>query len=154
MFREEHTLSIGFILQSDGRWNRFGEYGCLYTSLSRDGARAEYLKTVMEHAALDPTEDAERDLTTLDVDVQPVFDLSDRETRRELDLSLEDITGDSDESIELCRSIADWVRSQGYNAIFSPSAAMRSEKNLNIYHDVRPADLRVEIADVREPLNY
>jgi RES domain-containing protein len=108
----------------------------------------------MEHAGLDPTEDAERDLTTVTVDVQPVFDLSDAEIRRELNLSFEDITGDSGEALELCRSIADWVRSQGYNAILSPSAAMPSEKNLNIYLDVRPADLRVELGDVREPLNY
>ena len=60
---------------ADGRWNRAGEYGCLYTSLSREGAVAEYEK-MLTRFGLAPEEDQRRDLVTVRVTVSPVLDLT------------------------------------------------------------------------------
>lgn len=85
---------------------------------------------------------------------QPVLDLTDAETRARYGVSLETLRGDGDAAYEACRAIADLARAQGYNAILSPSAAAQGEKNLTIYLDGRPADLRLIDGPDREPLNY
>jgi hypothetical protein len=44
---------------------------------------------------------------------------------------------DEDDSLEVCRMIADLARQQGYHAILSPSAALAGSVNLNLYLDGR-----------------
>lgn len=146
-------MHVGFLLQASGRWNRKGEYGCLYTSLSRAGAIAEYRK-VLASTGLEPQEDRERDLTTILARVEPVLDLSNPKVMRRLGVGTDGLTGDEDADFEFCRRLADWARSEGYSAILSPSAAAAGERNLNVYFDVSPQKLQLELGSVREALNY
>ncbi|MEJ7809783.1 MAG: RES family NAD+ phosphorylase [Gemmatimonadaceae bacterium] len=139
--------------QARGRWNRYGEYGCLYTTLTRDGAVAEHRKAA-HHAGLDPRETEPRDLVSILVTVAPVLDLTDARVRRRYQVTLAALRGDDEGDLETCRMIADIARAEGYRAILSPSAARRGAQNLTIYLEGRAAKLRlVEGAD-REPLNY
>jgi hypothetical protein len=149
-----HPLDVGFLLLASGRWNRYGEYGCLYTALTRQGAAAEYRKVVGRHAGVAERDDAKRDLASLEVRVVPVLDLTDRVVRREWGITRQALIGDSDGSLEACRAIADAARASGYRAIKSPSAALRGAANLNIYLDGRADELHLRAGAMREPLNY
>ena len=149
-----HPLDIGFLLLAAGRWNRYGEYGCLYTALTREGAVAEYRKVANDHVGVAEREDAKRDIVSLAVRVTPVLDLTDRLVRREWAVTLPALVGDSDGSLEGCRSIADAARTSGFRAILSPSAALRGSANLSIYLEGRADQLLLRSGTTREPLNY
>lgn len=105
MPRSADPLNFGFLLQADGRWNRPGEYGCLYTALTPQGAIAEYNK-FLAGAGVTRAQDAARDLVTIMVNVTPVLDLSDPTTASDVGVDAQDVTRDDDETIELCRTIA------------------------------------------------
>lgn len=143
-----HPLHTGFILKAAGRWNRPGEYGCLYTALSREGADAEYRK-YLERAgvrgALSP-----RELVSLQVTVDPVVDLTDgRSSPVPTDAPF--LTGDGDEDWEACRRLADFLRGQGILGLVTPSAARGGVKNLVIYIDGPPRGLELEVGPDRIP---
>lgn len=144
---------MGFLLQASGRWNRHGEYGCLYTALTARGAIAEYAK-MLQHAGLEPHADRERDLVSIEVEIERVYDVTDAKTLAGLGVTVDDFTDDSPSGLELCRSLADAVRSDGYSAILSPSAALHGEKNLNIYFDGLAQGLALDVGSQRMPLNY
>ncbi|MDP2481161.1 MAG: RES family NAD+ phosphorylase [Candidatus Palauibacterales bacterium] len=131
-----HPLHAGWILRARGRWNRAGEYGCLYTSLTAEAARAEHAK-YLERAGTARTRP--RELVSIDVDVRPVLDLRDVATRRSLGISLARITGDDPADLDACRAVADWARGQGYRAILAPSAASKTGTTLAVYLE-GPAD--------------
>lgn len=159
--RNGHPLNVGYILRSAGRWNRPGEYGCLYTSLSAEGCRAEYLR-FLEALNLAPEDDAPRDLASIRVRVSGVLDLTSRSVRMRVARKLalgetiptKRLRGDDDADLHLCLAIADWARAEGYVAILSPSAAERWSKNLNIYIDVAGPDrLKLDAGVERRKLN-
>ncbi len=151
--RGAHPLHVGFILLARGRWNRYAEYGCLYTWLSPDGARAEYLKE-LRRIAIAATDDQPKELVSLSVGVAHVLDLTDARQRRTFGGSLQILTGDSDDDLESCRLIADLARLESYDAILSPSAAMHGVRNLNLYIDGRAGHVRLMEGPDRIPLNF
>jgi RES domain-containing protein len=140
-------------LLARGRWNRHAEYGCLYTSLSADGARAEYAKE-LRRVAVEPSEDKPKDLVSLNVAVARVLNLTDADKRLEFGVTLETLRGDSDDDLESCRLVADLARLAGYDAILSPSAALDGATNLNLYIDGRADHMRLMEGPDRIPLNY
>jgi hypothetical protein len=151
--RGAHPLHVGFILHARGRWNRHDEYGCLYTSLSREGALAEYTKE-LRRLGIEPMSDQPKDLVSLSVGVAHVFDLTDVRQRRRFGITLDTLTGDRDDDLESCRLVADLARLAGYDAILSPSAALTGAQNLNLYIDGRADHLRLMEGFDRAPLNY
>jgi RES domain-containing protein len=152
--RGAHPLHIGYILLASGRWNRSGEYGCLYTSLTRAGAIAEYHKELVKVSGISAEEDHPRDLVSIHVVAKRVLDLTKPSTRKRMGISLETITGDRVPDIDACRAIADLARLQGYRGILSPSAAADGMKNLNLYIDGRGDEVSLMEGGGREPLNY
>ena len=144
---------MGFILLARGRWNRYAEYGCLYTSLSSDGARAEYTKE-LRRIGIDAATDQPKDLVSLTVSVARVLDLTDAARRNHFGVALETLTGDTDDDLESCRIVADLARLEGYDAILSPSAALDVARNLNLYIDGRADHLRLMDGPDRIALNY
>jgi RES domain-containing protein len=132
-----------------GRWNRQGEYGCLYTALTPAGALAEYRKHLVRNQL-----QKRRDLVSIEVTVRPVLDLTEQAIRALYAASLEQITGDSDGDLERCHRIADAAREKGFRAILAPSAAQAGERVLVIYPEGRASDLRLRDGPDRVPVNY
>lgn len=151
--RGAQPLHAGFILLAAGRWNRHGEYGCLYTSLSPDGALAEYAKE-LQRLGIDPTADQPKDLVSLNVVAARVLDLTLAAERRRVGVSLATLTGDTDDALEQCRLVADLARLREYDAILSPSAALAGARNLNLYIDGRADHVRLMDGPDRMPVNY
>jgi RES domain-containing protein len=144
-----HPLHAGFIVKAQGRWNRAGEYGCLYTSLTQDGARAEFHRYVARAGAGAGL--APRDLVSLEVDVTPVADLTDPASSP-VSIRSRFLTGDEPDHLEACRALADSLRSLGHAGIITPSAAAKGEKNLVIYIDGPARDLGLGVGGDRVPL--
>ncbi len=146
----EHPLHLGNIWKhADGRWNRCGEFPCLYTALTREGALAELMKAREKNE--DGARDA-RDLVSIAVELlDPVLDLTDGDACSRLTRAAgcpddpELLIAGSDEAIEHCRSLARQARADGFTGLVVPSAAERGEANLAIYFDVvRPAQVRLD----------
>jgi len=140
---------VGFIVKAHGRWNRAGEYGCLYTSLTLQGARAEFQRYVARAAA--GTGLAPRELVSLDVDITPVVDLTDPASSP-VSIRSPFLTGDEPDDLESCRTLADYIRALGNSAIIAPSAALQGEKNLVIYIDGPARNLGLSVGGARVPL--
>lgn len=151
--REAQPLHVGFILLARGRWNRHDEYGCLYTSLSAEGALAEYSKE-LRRIGIDAAADKQKDLVSLKVEVAHVLDLTDVRQQERFKIGLDTLTGDTDDDLESCRIVADLARLAAYDAILSPSAALEGARNLNLYVDGRADHLRLMEGPDRAPLNY
>lgn len=128
------------------------EYGCLYTALTRAGARAEYEKYL--DRARGPERKKPRDLVSIDVTVTPVLELTNEAIRTRLGVTLSTLTGDEEADLETCRTIADWARSEGYRAILAPSAAREGERVLAIYIEGPVRNLDWDVGPDRIPLNY
>ena len=103
---------------------------CLYTALDPRGAVAEFEKHQAEFAT-----HAERDLVSLDVEVQQVLDLTDVEACRRMGIDPLALIGDSPSDLAACRDTALRSTSNGGSAIFAPSAALPGAVNLMIYLD-------------------
>jgi len=147
---EAFALHVGFILRAHGRWNRPGRYGCLYTAATREGAIAEYRKALTKMGLT--RSPMVRDLVSLDVSVEPVLDLTSVSIRRRLRVSIDTLRSDDSEALESCLSLADYARAEGYGAILTPSAALKSATNLAIYIDGRADRLQLDAGPDRETL--
>lgn len=129
-----HALHVGWILRAAGRWNRRGIYGCLYAARTPEGALAEYRKYVALARAAQRLDT--RELVSVRVNrVGPVLDLTAPEARSEAGVDLQVLFSDESDDLETCRTIADWARSEGYQGLLVPSAALLGAANLVIYID-------------------
>jgi len=147
-----HPLDTGSILKANGRWNRPGEYGCLYTALTRQGAEAEYDK-FLSNAGIAPEQDRPRDLVTILADLKLVLNQTSK-TGAFVDPTAPFLTADKPEDWEKCRKLADVSRLEGYGGILAPSAALKGEKNLVIYIDGLARNVALKAGKIRVPLNY
>lgn len=140
-----HPFDLSYILSASGRWNRAGEFGCLYVALDADTARSEYAK--YRARAGDAGAPGPRELVRFEVEVEPVLDLVDPKVRERLSVAKAVLTGDDDADLEACRRIADWARAHGHAAIRAPSAAgeglilaiypVASSRQLVLHHRIR-----------------
>jgi hypothetical protein len=126
-------LHLGYLLKASGRWNRPGIYGCLYTCLTREACLSEYRK-YLRRAGVTPGSTKPRDLVSIIVEISSIVDLTDPALNL-ISPSSSFLIGDSDDDIESCRALADFIRSQGHAGIIAPSAAQPTAKNLVIYFD-------------------
>jgi RES domain-containing protein len=122
----------------------------LYTSLTQNGARAEFTKYLQSSGAAG-LKTKPRDFVSITVDLDPVADLTDPSTSPvPPDSPL--LTGDTPADLEACRSLADTLRAQGYVGVLAPSAAVSDEKNLIIYIDGPPENIQLDDGGDRIPL--
>jgi len=130
---------VGRILGADGRWNRVGMYGCLYTALTKEGAIEEWRKTL---AGIDHTPKL-RDVVSIKAVVSPAIDLTDP-AASPVPPDTPFLTGNSEPDLEQCRDLADSLRASGYVGILVPSAALPGGKNLIIYIDGPASSVSLE----------
>jgi RES domain-containing protein len=147
-----HPLHAGWILRADGRWNRPGRYGCLYTALTPEAAAAEWRKYV--HRSTRRAARRHRDLASIEIRVRPVADVAETGFRRRYQIPLAQLTSDDEQDWEACRSLADLLRAEGYRALHVPSAALAGATNLVLYLEGASADLVMDEGGDRRPLNY
>ena len=145
-----HPLHLGFILRAGGRWNRQGEYGCLYTSFTKEAAQSEYHKFLRGSNAQN-IDRKPHDLVSIAVEIEPVVDLTDNNSSP-ISTRASYLTGDDPDDLERCRSLADYLRTQGYIGIIAPSASCEGNKNLIIYIDGPSRNLRLDVGGKRLPL--
>jgi RES domain-containing protein len=143
-------LHVGYILRSAGRWNRCGLYGCLYTSLSQEGAIAEYRK-YLKLAGITPGRARPRELVSILAEISPVLDITDETVSPVPPLS-GFLVCDTPDDLEACRSLADYARSQGYAGLLAPSSALSGEKNLIIYIDGLAGSILLDEGPDRLPI--
>lgn len=114
-----------------GRWNREGEYGALYTSLSRETAYAEVCRQA-EKRGRRPSELGRRDHVVIRIRLTKVLRVL--YVAHNLQISQEELLADTESSSQLCLNIADEARRVGFEALRVPSIT-RSGENLVIYQD-------------------
>lgn len=125
---EQAPLDIERSLTNGGRFNPRLRFAMLYTSTSIHGAKAEFIRSA-KLADQIPELLLPKMLHQIEVDLQKVIDLTDKQNRKFLGCSLEELIGD------------DWVLTQKIgtqlrsfcDAILSYSAADSKHKNLNLY---------------------
>jgi hypothetical protein len=101
--------------------------------LSKEACLAEYAK-YLRQAGIAPGSTRPRELVSILVEISPIYDLTDPAGSL-ISPSASFLIGDSEDDLEQCRSLADYIRSQGYAGIVAPSSALPGEKNLIIYYD-------------------
>ena len=140
------------MLTARGRWNRAGQYGCLYLALTSEGALAERERYAAQ-AALSGLPFGPHELVSIDVTiVDGALDLTDLATQRRFGVTTEQLRADGASAYELCRSIADIARAEGHFVLFVPSAPLDGATNVVIYHDVPPASCRLSAGPDRFPI--
>ena len=146
-----HPLHVGYILKATGRWNREGEYGCIYTSLTADGAKAEYRKYLSKAGIHKIGLLKPRELVSLLVEISPVLDITNAKTSP-VSPKEKFLTSDNSEDLEACRALADILRAQGYVGILAPSSVLSGETNLVIYIDGPSRNVFLDVGPDRIPL--
>ena len=125
-------------------------YGCLYTSLSEEDAKAEYSK-YLEKANINVDRAKPKDLVSINVDIDPVMDLTNKK-KSLISPGSPFLTGDESEDLENCRILADTIREQGFAGIIVPSAALEGEKNLIIFIDGPAGKIKLDESGTRKQL--
>lgn len=145
-------LHVGHILKAAGRWNRQGLYGCLYTSLTLEGVRAEFTK-VITSSGISASGYPPQEAVLLAASIGNVLDLSDQAHQRRVGADLNLLTLDTPAALAHCRDVADRARKTGHQAILSASAARPGALNLNIYVDGPASAVQLEYGGRRVLLN-
>jgi hypothetical protein len=148
-----HPQDIGHIQEAAGRWNRVGEYGCLYTSETVEGAVAESGGRLFSSGVTAQLA-TPRVAWELRVDLDPILDLGDPEVLKAREIDPIGLTLPPPGGWAYCQSLADLARSEGFTAIRSPSAALPGTFNVNIYFHLRadatklhPTDRSIHLPD-------
>lgn len=106
----------------DGRYNKAGEPGVWYASLTERGAWAELFRHWGQHE-ISPFE-VRRRVGRARVEDLAVLDLTDEHVRAQLDVSEEQLVADD---WTRCQALADGARRAGYDGILAPSGALPGE---------------------------
>jgi RES domain-containing protein len=130
--------------KSGGRWNPKASFPVLYTSLTPETALAE-LKAHYDYYALDFADATPTVLTSIDVDLQHVLDITIGRTRIGLRISLNRMKAEDwrkmnrNDLISLTQSLGRKLKEEGFEAILVPSFAHLKSHNLVIFlENLRP----------------
>lgn len=147
--KDAFALHFGYVLKARGRWNRAGQYGCLYLAMSQAGALAEHHKYADE-AALSGLPFGPHELVSIDLTIlNAALDLTDPSIQRTFGVTTAQLRADGPAAYELCCSIADIARAQGVFVLFVPSAPLAGATNIIVYQEVPPANCQLKVGPDR-----
>jgi hypothetical protein len=124
-------------------------HACLYTSYTADGALAEYEKLARGEAGY---ASRPRDLVSVQVDVEPVLDLTDPRNQARYNITERQMRGLG--HVVCHRVVREAVLRDGFRAIRAPSAAVDGVVNLMIYPESHEGRLRYSDGPDRLPINH
>lgn len=112
----------------DGRYNRAGDPGVWYASLTERGAWAELFR----HWGAEEVSPFEvrRRVGRARVDDLAVLDLTDAAVRDALGVTHDDLIGDD---IARCQQLAEDARAAGFDGVLAPSGALAGETTLMVF---------------------
>jgi RES domain-containing protein len=140
------------VLKARGRWNRPGQYGCLYLAEDRDGALAEH-RRYADQAALTGLPFGPHELVSIDLTISAgALDLTDPKVQSTFGVTTAQLRADGPAAHELCRSIADVARARGSFVLFVPSAPLAGATNIIVYQEVPPASCQLSVGPDRVPI--
>ena len=117
-----------------GRWNSANRFGLLYLSLTKKTAKAEY-GTQLSKRGLRPEDVSPRLISKIHVRLTRVLDLTNPESQKEFGVTERELGSDDKACLEKILEVSERARTQGFEAILSPSARLSGGKNLNIFVD-------------------
>jgi len=141
---DKNALDTAASKNFGGRWNKANRYGALYTSLTKETAQAEHTSMLLKRG-LTPGDLYPRLMTTIRVHLTKVLDLTDPNRLEEFGITKSELESDEDACREKILEASDKARTQGYEAILSPSARLPRGKNLNIFPDRLGAESSLRI---------
>jgi RES domain-containing protein len=140
---------------SGGRWNPKASFPVLYTSLTPETALAE-IKAHYDYYELDFADATPTVLTSIDVDLHHVLDITNGRVRTGLRISLKRMKGEDwrkinrNNQISLTQSLGRKLKEEGFEAILVPSFASLKSCNLVIFpENLRPTS-SISIANVQK----
>lgn len=143
-------LHAGWMQLARGRWNtQRPRIACLYTSYTADGALAEYEKLARGESGY---ASRPRDLVSVQVDVEPVLDLTDPQNQARYSITEQQMR--SPAHVHCHRVVHEAVLRDGFRAIRAPSAAIDGVVNLMIYPESHEGRLRYSDGPDRLPINH
>jgi hypothetical protein len=143
-------LHAGWMQLARGRWNtQRPRIACLYTAYSAAGALAEFDKLAREEAGYATRP---RDLVSIQVDVEPVLDLTDSEVQARYGITERQLGGRG--YTDCHRVVREAVLRDGFRAIRAPSAAGDGMLNLMIYPESHDGRLRYADGPDRLAINH
>ena len=113
---------------TSGRYHRIGGYGVWYASSSEVGAWAELFR---HHYGGVSLFEVRRLIGRVHVRDLRILDLTNEQIRAELGITARDLVSDD---LSRCQLIAERARSDGYEAILAPSAALQRQTTFGSVH--------------------
>jgi RES domain-containing protein len=118
---------------AEGRYHREGAQPPLYASTTADASWGELFRHFSDGGDVEVSPfEIKRVMSTLEVRDLPVLDLTDELVRKHLDVSEQDLIGNS---YAVCQAIADLVASSPslFGGILAPSAVIPEEQTLVVF---------------------
>ena len=131
---DKDALDAAASKEFGGRWNKANKFGALYASLTKETAQAEHTSQLLKRG-LTPGDLSHRLITTIQVHMTQVLDLTDPDRQKEFGITKSELESDEVPGREKILEVSEKARAQGYEAILSPSARFPNGKNLNIFPD-------------------
>lgn len=129
------ALSMQGSISMGGRWNPKGEFGAIYTSLSKETVKSE-IKRSAKRKGVSSSELAPRDIVHIRVSLKKVLSLTDAKILEKVGLTKNDLI---EKSWGLTQKVARVAHGLGFEAILCPSAAGKGT-NLVVFLDNIPQD--------------
>lgn len=143
-------LHLGWMQRARGRWNtQRPRIACLSLAYTQEGAPGEFARLAASEVGHGRRP---RDLVSVEVDVEPVLDLTDAGVLAQLGIAPERLV---EASYVACHAaVRRATVGSGFRAIKAPSATVPGQVNLVIYPERGAGRLRLANGPHRLPVNH